>query len=205
VSVRILLVRHADVGPAARGRFIGATDLPLSPQGRTDAAALAGLARACSPTRCLSSPLGRARETAALALGGAARPALVEELREINFGRWEGCSFPEVEGRDADLTRRWVDDEAGFCFPGGEAVAAFQARMATVARRLAEDAAPSLVVFTHGGVIRTLLCHLLGLPPTRHRAFEIRLASAAAVTLRPGSSVLGGLNLRRAEDLPWPA
>ncbi|NLG64637.1 MAG: histidine phosphatase family protein [Actinobacteria bacterium] len=194
MAERLLLVRHAACEGGGAGRLLGRSDPPLAAPGRAQARALRALVAREEGARFESSPLRRARETAQLALSGDGRRAVVEEsLREIDFGSWEGLTFAEVWRRDPELAERWATWVPDFAFPGGEDLRGFIDRIAELARRLAADPARTVVAFTHGGVIQFLLCHLLGLAPRSHLAFEICNAAVATVRLDGERGVLCGL------------
>nr|VFK37035.1 MAG: Histidine phosphatase superfamily (branch 1) [Candidatus Kentron sp. SD]VFK43081.1 MAG: Histidine phosphatase superfamily (branch 1) [Candidatus Kentron sp. SD]VFK77731.1 MAG: Histidine phosphatase superfamily (branch 1) [Candidatus Kentron sp. SD] len=121
---QVLLIRHCET--SLQGRYIGRTDPSLTASGIVRARGLAGrlqrLVRAPTSRQIpvLSSPARRAVETARLATewtgSGIWRD---EDLREIDFGGWEGKDFREIVATDAELVDKWARDEMGFCFSGG--------------------------------------------------------------------------------------
>ncbi len=194
---KIMLARHCSTGEEYRGRFVGRTDLPLGPEAASEVERLAGVLAPLAPAATLFSPLRRARRTAEMLAGLADIGSLREDLdlREIDFGRWEGKSFAELAPGDSELVKRWAAWAPDFAFPEGEAVAGFLARVGAVAARLAARPEERLLVVAHGGVIRALICHLLGIPPRNYLLFDVRPARLATVDLFPEGGVLTGLNL----------
>jgi broad specificity phosphatase PhoE len=202
MAEQLILIRHGEVAEAYRGRYIGRTDIPLSARGRRQAAALAGPLSRFPGARFRTSPLARTRETAEIALGAGRSIDRDEDLREIDFGRWEAMSFAEIAAADPGTVEEWAAMDEGFAFPEGEAIAEFRGRIAAAARRIAADPASAVVAFTHGGVIRFLICHFLSLPDRCHLAFDIAPASLSVLRIDGGRGVLTGLNDRRhLEDL----
>jgi broad specificity phosphatase PhoE len=193
---QLILIRHGDLGDRYRGRYVGRTDAPLSAEGRRQAVALAGPVARLNGAHFLSSPLRRTRETAEIALGTHGRFEIVENLREIDFGRWEGMSFAEIAAADPAAADRWAALDDAFAFPEGEGIKAFQERIRAAAERIAADPAGTVVVFVHGGVIRFLICHFLGLPDRHHLLFDIRPASISEIRIDGGKGVLTLLNDR---------
>lgn len=192
---RLLLLRHGDIGDEYRGRYIGSSDVPLSGAGRRQAEAIALRIRAASPERCLASPLRRCRETAKIVSGATGlRFEIDPDLREINFGAWEGLTFHEIAESASGLVKRWAAFDARFAFPKGEATEDFLSRVRRVADRLAAEPADTLLACTHGGVIRSLVCHFLGLAPWQYILFTIRAASLTTIELFDGKGVLTGLS-----------
>ena len=203
--MRLLLVRHGETGEQYSGRYLGATDLPLSPRGRQEAGRLASLLPE-GLSRCLVSPLCRARETAEIALAGRGpRLEVMDALREIDFGRWEGLTFAEILVRDQALVNDWQRDALAFQFPGGEHTLRFWQRVQEATRAIValpeERSVPSppldgeILVITHGGVIRAMLCGLLGLPFDRYLSFAVKPAALTVVEVHGQQGVLQGLNL----------
>ncbi len=192
--MRLFLARHGETGAQYAGRYIGATDLPLSVLGREQAAHLAPRLPA-TLSRCLISPQRRARETAAIALADRElRPEVMEALREIDFGRWEGLSFAEIVARDQALVNAWQEDALAFRFPDGEHTLAFWQRVQAAQRAIVALPDEELLVICHGGVIRAMLCGLLGLPFDRYLSFAVKPAALAVVEVHGEQGVLVGLN-----------
>ncbi len=193
--VRLILIRHGDLGEGCRGRYIGRTDVPLSPEGRRQAKALAAPLARLGEARYLRSPLLRSRETAGLALAGAGIE-IDTDLREIDFGRWEGMSFDEIAAAERAAVDRWAALEEDFAFPDGEGIRAFRGRIGAAAGRIAAAKSGTVVAFTHGGVIRLLICHFLGLAARDYLLFDIGTASITELRVEDGRGVLTRLNDR---------
>jgi alpha-ribazole phosphatase len=202
MTQRLILVRHGDLGARYRGRYVGRTDAPLAAEGRRQAAALAGDLGRRGGAHILCSPLLRARETAEIALGADAAFTIDDDLREIDFGRWEAMSFAEIAAADPAAVDRWAALEDDFTFPGGEGIGAFRKRIGAVAGRIAADPSGTVVAITHGGVIRLLICRFLELEYRRYLLFDVRPGSLSEISIEGGKGVLTRLNDRHhLEDL----
>ncbi|WP_300008875.1 histidine phosphatase family protein [Pseudonocardia sp.] len=156
--MRLLLVRHGETAWNAAHRLQGDHDVPLSEAGRAQARALDPLVAAHVPVRVVTSPLARARETAEL-LG---YPEVTGDRRwqEAHLGDWTGRPASELP------VPAYPDWRAGrYTPPGGESFAELTARVVEAVAGLDRTAGTTLVV-THGGPIRALCHHLLGLHPT---------------------------------------
>lgn len=158
----LLLLRHGETEWNRAGRFQGAEDSALTDRGRAQAEALGGLLRDLGVTpdryRALTSPQGRARDTARIALGPLGLEAAEDpRLVEIGMGDWTGLSRREIDPR-------WPG-------PEGEPILAFYARcpggegLATVAERVGATLAgltePTVIV-AHGITLRVLCALALG-------------------------------------------
>lgn len=197
---RLLLCRHAETGPDWKGRFVGVSDVPIAGRGPEQALTLAMAVSRFRPARLVISPRLRARQTAALVAEQTGLVASEDSaLAEIDFGRWEGLDFTEILAKDPFLVEQWAICGDEFVFPGGEPVAVFRARVRSVCDRLIADDSEVIAVVSHGGVVRTMLCHLLGLPLDRHLSFEVHPARMAVVDVFCGISSADG---RESEKLP---
>jgi broad specificity phosphatase PhoE len=160
---RLVMLRHGETVGNSSVRFHGAADVPLSDAGRAQLRAAARGLRQEFFDLVVASPLRRSWEGAAVVAGGA--PVRIEDgLREIDFGRWEGLSAPEIESRDPVLYREWRARKPGFEYPGGELRADFQRRVMQAFDRIEASGAESVLLVGHKGVIRTLAENLTGVP-----------------------------------------
>jgi broad specificity phosphatase PhoE len=196
MAKRVILIRHGDLGEAYRGLYIGRTDVPLSEEGKRQAAALAGEVRRLDGAHLLCSPLRRTREMAEIALGAVDACDIDSDLREIDFGRWEGMGFAEIAAADPAAVERWAALDEDFVFPGGESIGNFSKRIGAVAGRIVADPAGTVVAFTHGGVIRFLICRFLGLEDRHYLLFDVRPGSLCELSLDGGKGVLVRINDR---------
>jgi probable phosphoglycerate mutase len=156
----IYLARHGQTEWNAERRMQGRMDSPLTALGRRQAAAvaelLADLAQPedTSDWRLVSSPLGRAHETAR-AIGERLGIAveLDDRLTEIAFGDWEGRLRDEVALQRPELfaTREWL-----VAAPGGEAFEDVQARVASFLAELAPEPERRVIAVSHGVTGRVL-------------------------------------------------
>lgn len=164
---RLLLARHGQSVSNAVRRFQGAQDVALSPLGVRQAEAL-GLAVGRRPiAHVYASPLERARRTAEIALTGLDLPiTMIDDLRELSLGEWEGCTVEEIRTRPGDPYAQWVRDPVQCLPPGGEPLADVQARVVQAVERIAaaHPNGDDVLIVSHGGVISALLAHWLGLP-----------------------------------------
>jgi alpha-ribazole phosphatase len=188
---RLYLLRHGRVDTG--GRYIGSTDLPLLQEGREDLAAVAPYLRRQNFDSVLCSPLLRCRQSLEV-LDLDVRSEICPELREIDFGAWEGLTFSEILQRDPLLVEKWAVWSEGFRFPGGEGIGTFLDRIKTIRRRVETDPGERLLIISHGGVIRQLVCSCLGLGPENYLAFDIQPGLCSVIDLHPQGGVLVGLN-----------
>jgi broad specificity phosphatase PhoE len=185
------LVRHGESTWNQDRRFQGARDAELSARGREQARALARALAGVRVDALYTSPLSRARDTAAVcadALG--LRPIVLDDLREVGLGEWEGLPVETVVERYGDHYWRWLTRPGDHPPPGGEPLAALQRRVAAaIERARARHGDGRAVVVTHGGAIASLLCGCLGLGLNAVWRLRIDNASITRVEL-PGGRLL---------------
>jgi broad specificity phosphatase PhoE len=166
----VYLIRHAEHRGASELRF---GDQGLSQRGIEQARELAAALREVPFSRCLVSPLARARETAERLLEGRELSMeIVPSLAEGSAGELAGLSFAEAQERFPKELRAGMSVVArvaasGHTAPGGESREAFVERAGVVAERiqslLEAEGGPAAVV-SHGGILNFALQLLLGLP-----------------------------------------
>lgn len=189
---RVVLLRHARIDAAHCGQLIGSTDVSLDPAAEVYARTLSDRVMRWQPQLCYCSPKLRCRQTAA-AVAPQLPPQIDADLREIDFGRWETRVFAEVVARDSALLDRWAAFDLDFAFPGGERVGDFLRRVEAVCDRLSRAEADTVLVVAHGGVIRAMICHWLGLEPRSYVAFHVPYATTVVIDLFDGRGVLESL------------
>ena len=180
--MEVVLVRHGETEWSRSGRHTGRTDVPLTDLGRHQAELLGRRLQGRSFALVLTSPLGRARETCRLA--GLGEGALLrDELREWDYGEYEGITTPEIRSRRPDWFL-WRDG----C-PGGETAAEVGARADRVVAEL-RAAGGDCAVFGHGHMLRVLAARWLGLPPGEGRLLGLSTAALSVLGYERETPVL---------------
>jgi probable phosphoglycerate mutase len=165
---RILLVRHGETEWSLSGRHTGRTDLPLTEGGREAARGLEPRLRDRELALVLTSPMSRARETARLAGFEHAEP--IDDLREWDYGDYEGLTTEEIHERDPGWSI-WRDG----C-PGGESPEQIAARADRALER-ARAAGGDALLFAHGHILRVLTARWLGHSPAEGMHFALDTAT----------------------------
>jgi alpha-ribazole phosphatase len=195
MAKKLVMIRHGALDIEYQGCFLGKTDVGLSDAGRKQAATITGQLGSLGAVHFIVSPLRRTRETAQIAIRPAGQSFDVDaDLREINFGFWEGKTFTEINSAGSRDIERWNNFNNDFVFPGGEAMATFLERVRALAKRITADSAETVVTFTHGGIIRFLICQYLGLDPRHYLLFDVQPASISVINLYGNKGILTRLN-----------
>jgi len=169
----IVLVRHGPTEWSVSGRHTGATDVPLTEDGRAAAASLRGRLAGHDFATVLCSPLRRARETADLA-GLGDRAELDDDLREYDYGAYEGLTTDEIRERRPGWYL-WQDG-----VPDGETPDDVGARADRVIARAAAVRG-DVALFAHGHILRVLGARWIDLPAAH--AGRLALGTAAVCEL----------------------
>jgi probable phosphoglycerate mutase len=161
-----ILLRHGDTELSPEHRFSGLCDLPLSANGTRQAkAAAVRLAAGAAIDAVVSSPLQRALATAAIAAGELGLTEVIDDdLRETNFGDWDGFTLAEIQERWPAAAAAWrrSPEQAP---PGGESFADTARRVDRACDRLLRDhAGQNVLVVSHITPIKILLCRALAVP-----------------------------------------
>ncbi|TQM25841.1 bifunctional RNase H/acid phosphatase [Nocardia bhagyanarayanae] len=198
---RLLLLRHGQTELSVQRRYSGRGNPPLTPLGREQAARAAKMLAAKGDIAAvLSSPLGRARETAEAAAAALNVPVRTHDgLIETDFGAWEGLTFLEAAQRDPELHARWLGDPS-VAAPGGESFDEVRERIEAVRRDLvALYQGQNVLVVSHVTPIKTLLQLALGVGPSLLYRLHLDLASLSIAEFYPD----GGSSVRLVNDTSY--
>jgi broad specificity phosphatase PhoE len=186
----IYLIRHGETDWNRDRRIQGQSDIPLNARGRSQAAALAERLAGLPLEMIYSSDLGRARETAgriAAAQGREIPVVATPDLRECDYGLWEGLPREEIARRFAADWQRWLRGDAVGRATGGEDFPALARRVGRAFQRaLGED--KTLLISAHRGPLQAILCAALGVEAGRRRRFLVANCSLTVLACDPGHS-----------------
>ena len=176
--MELVLIRHTPVA-AGPGLCYGRLDLPLAASATTDIAFV--LAQLPEMAAVVSSPASRCLRLAeAIARRDGCALAVEPDLRELDFGAWEGLRWDAIDRRQSDP---WAEDPWNRAPPGGEREAELWARVeAWWVRWRPPPAAGRVAVVAHGGPLRLLRCLLDGAPLERRWSYSLE---PGGVTMLP--------------------
>jgi broad specificity phosphatase PhoE len=193
---KILLVRHGETEFNSALRYWGRTDVNLGPVGLRQAEQLRDRLALERIDYVYTSSMRRAVLTARIIASlHCLEAACCPELREIDFGKIEGLDFTEVQAQFPEIANHWIGRDPDLCYPEGESLTQLDERLEQFRNRLNQHAVDDVVlVVAHSGVLRTLICQLLGLETRNRWNFRIDLASLSIVETYPGAAILSLLN-----------
>lgn len=166
-----------------RGHCYGSLDIGLSPTGIAQAArVVAELARTPIAAAYTSSRI-RAIHT----LAGLDVPVtVVADLREIDFGAFEGMTYEHAEAKHPDIFRCWMDRPTEVAFPGGECYADVKRRVCDAAARIrAAHTGSCALIVAHGSTVRILLAEALRMADADIFRLDVAHASVSVIDTFP--------------------
>ncbi len=178
---RLLLVRHGVTTWNREGRFQGHRDAPLDDDGRLEARLLgerlAGMS--LDGLAITTSPLSRAADTATFLAEGtaSAAPRADDRLMEIGQGEWEGRTHAELVVDDAERYAAWRAKAGEEQPPGAETIEDALTRVAALLSDVTQQPDAVVCLVSHGGILRLVARHLLGLAARRAWAMDVDNAS----------------------------
>lgn len=170
--MKFYLLRHGQTEWNIEGKIQGKTDIPLNETGLLQARYLAEGVCKNAFRAIYSSPLLRARQTAECIAEKTGLPVrLLPELREVDFGLWEGKGWTEIEKAFPEDFRRWEENPAEFMPTGGESREACRKRCQLAVEQMKKEMIAAsgsgmepdqaAVVVAHGGILAHVARYLL--------------------------------------------
>lgn len=174
--------QHGLLGKALAGRMPG---VGMTEQGRAEIAAAAERLAKEQIAAVYSSPLQRTRETAEIVAARLRLPITFrDDLLELDFGEWTGATFDSI--RAHPKWHAWNTQRSLAQIPGGETMRAVQHRAVDAMVDLTErHLGETLVLCTHGDVIRAMLVFALGMPLDFYNRIEVIQGSISTVQIEP--------------------
>jgi broad specificity phosphatase PhoE len=167
----LYLVRHAQTASSAIDSFNGQRELPLTEQGRAQAAKLGERLKGIEWEAVYRSPLGRTGETAALVAPGR-EARILPGLIEINYGSWEGMTVQEARDLGPAHYDAWTKDPATISPPGGETATQVAERALAELEKIRawhEGSQKPVLAVSHKATLRVLGAVLTGGPANKYR------------------------------------
>jgi broad specificity phosphatase PhoE len=171
VITRIMLVRHGATVLSAEDRFAGASDVPLGDEGRMQVQRLAERLATDSIAAVYGSPLRRALDTATvIAKPHDLKVTVLDDLREIDHGRWEGLRREEAAAMYPEEYAAWEHDPFAFAPTGGEPGQHVMERGLRAFQQVVRaHPGERVLVVSHKATIRLIIAHVLGIDPRGYR------------------------------------
>ncbi|MDP8262087.1 MAG: alpha-ribazole phosphatase [Candidatus Ancaeobacter aquaticus] len=195
--MRLYLVRHGETVGTVIKKYHGITDVNLDKKGVAQVKRLAKKLDKIDFSAAYSSNLKRCVHTAKIILKNKKTTLKTTRgLREIDFGRWEGMTFEEMQSNDGFLFDKWFRDLPNFTMPGGESTKSMQKRITQEMERITKrHKNGNILVVSHGGPIRVVLCNVLNVSMQDFWHMSIDTASLSIIEKVDGFSMVKQMNM----------
>lgn len=164
MKTTVLLIRHGETEWNILGKFQGSTDIPLSDEGMRQAAMLRDRLNG-EFDYIYASPLKRAYATAQVICEKTGKTVdIAEDMREINFGQWEGLTIKGIAEKYPDIFDSWRNDKKEGRFCGGDNStlnASIRARNC-IMEIVNKHPGKKIAIVAHGGIIKAGLIGIFG-------------------------------------------
>ncbi|MGQ9475283.1 MAG: histidine phosphatase family protein [Actinomycetota bacterium] len=180
----VYLLRHGETEYHAQQRLLGRLDIGLNERGREQALKVVDFFRGLRLDAIYSSPLKRCLETAGpIARERGLTIQVLEGLMEVDMGDWDGRTFEELFREEGELVGKWMRNPSSVAIPGGEDFGTVRDRVMSAVREIISrhPGDQRVLVVSHGGPIRGILCEALGMELNGMFRIQIDLASISAV------------------------
>jgi len=193
----VAFVRHGETPlHVGANRFCGELDPELTARGREQAAHARETLYALMPEvdAAWMSPRQRTRQTAAILLPHA-EWQVIDDLRELSFGQWEGLSKEEASAKTPEAYLAWERDAYRNGPPGGESGLDAEPRVERIIEQLSTNEAQNILVVSHITFLRLTIALLMNIPLSEARLrFDIQQGRVGLLEVRERKARLSALN-----------
>lgn len=196
---KLYLIRHGETEWNIQNRYQGNTDIPLSFVGKMQAQAIANRMKNFEIDAIYSSDLSRAYDTAQyIAKEKNIDVQIIPQLKEINFGEWEGFTISELEKIYGDDYKRFFLEPHKYPFPGEGTMEAVQMRIKKALDRITfYNENSKIMIVSHGGILKVLIMSLLNIDLSFYKSFWLGNTSLSIIDKKDSDKwVLSLLNDR---------
>lgn len=173
MAKEIVFIRHSSLA-VPRGVCYGFSNIDVSHNFFNEAKNLQFNLTGFQPDVVISSPLQRCVKLAVHTFD--VEPAINQNLKEVNYGDWEGKTWAEINTEGDNL---WMYANTNNQPPNGESFAELKQRVVKELENIAKRPEDKIAVVCHGGVIRSVLSHWLNTPLEKTRAYHIHYTGYA--------------------------
>ncbi|MBU1122837.1 MAG: histidine phosphatase family protein, partial [Candidatus Omnitrophica bacterium] len=181
MSTKLILIRHGQTDWSKQKKYCGVRDIDLNDVGRHQAEKLENELINKDIINVYSSDLKRCENFAKLIF----KNKLIEklpQLREMNFGIFEGLTYHQLMEKHQEIYQRWLNNPSKISIPQGENLNEMNIRVKkTLMQLLCINKDKTIAMITHGGPIKVILCHVLNLNLDEIWQIEPGLASVREI------------------------
>lgn len=194
--LKIILVRHGETENNCAGVYCGWSDISLTEKGFMQAKKVSEKLKEEDFDCIISSDLDRTMKTAEIINKHHHVKIILEtNLREMNFGLWEGLSYREIKEKYPKELKEWEKDWMDYATPSGESVKQMYERVTKAMDKIIhKNESGNILIVSHAGSIRAILAHLIGRGMKDYWKYKIDNCAICIIEIIDGFSVLTALN-----------
>lgn len=171
--MKFILVRHGETCANIEGIYSGWSDYDLTEKGKQQISILAKELKPYNADAIYASPLGRTMTTANVISKIVGKEVnVVEELKELNFGVFDGKRAKDIEKEYPIEWKKWLSEYETYRMPEGECLQDVMDRSKAFIDSLKDKDGTSIIV-SHGGVIQSLITYLLDIELSKMWHFQV--------------------------------
>lgn len=189
---KLLLIRHGETKWNALGKFQGCTDIELSDAGIEQAEYLKKSIEDSFDV-VYTSPLMRAKKTAEVICDGTdIKPIVADNIREINFGEWEGLTIKEIAELYPEEFKKWRTDDIDAPICGGDKSIKLACERAKncVEKIIDENRGKTIAIVAHGGIIKATLIGLFGWNMSMYQKITLGNTAITEIRIKDNNNVM---------------
>lgn len=161
MPTEIILIRHGLTEWNLKKKYCGAQDIGLHAEGKIQARRIHRRLKGIKLSKVYSSSAKRAMQTAKIVFRKC-RIEKTPELKEMDFGCFEGMTHVQIMKKYPRIYRKWLHNPFCVTVPGGESLTMFRKRVVSVFKRIAsKHNNETIAVVSHGGAISIFIAHIL--------------------------------------------
>ncbi|HAJ95165.1 MAG TPA: alpha-ribazole phosphatase [Actinobacteria bacterium] len=197
MGVKLFLIRHGQTSWNMEGRYQGSCDIELNSTGVKQAELVSKYLSRVKFLKIYSSPLKRTMKTANIINKRTeAEIKTYDDLKEVDFGKWEGLRFKQIDKDYHVDYQRWLTDPYSNRPTGGENFKELTLRTTSVIDSIVAESTDdsSVAIITHGGVILSLLVYWLQIPLPRWKSIIQRQGAINIAVIDKGYPYISAIN-----------
>ncbi len=197
MGIKLFLIRHGQTQWNLEGRYQGDQDTELTEIGVKQGELASRYLSNIDFANIYSSPLKRAVDTANILNKNRGKEVIIRKnLKEINFGKWEGLKFSQINERYHKDYQNWLEDPYNNPPTGGEDFNLFIKRTSEEIDNIVDENVDksNIAIATHGGVIIALIVNWLRIPKSRWRSLTQRQGAINVAVIHDGFPYISSIN-----------
>ncbi|MEG1311115.1 MAG: histidine phosphatase family protein [Romboutsia sp.] len=193
---KLILVRHALTIDNQKSRLSGHIDSIVSEEGKLQIKKLTNYLSKIHIDKIYTTSSSRTKDTVKeLAILKCINIIEKDNLKEINFGNFEGMTFDEIKSEHTKEFQKMINEGYNYKYPNGESLIMTYNRVAEeIDKIILDNKNKTVLICSHGGTIRNIITYLISNSYKYHWNFKIDNASISIIEVNNGFSVINTMN-----------